>query len=265
MLIAIETSSALCSVALARVDRGELQCVARVEGPGIEPSQRVLAMIQSLLDETGLRSDAIEAIAFDAGPGSFTGLRIGCGVAQGLGFALSVPLVAVTSLEVVATCARASSTASAAASVPGQAHETRRRSKRVLVATDARMGQVYVCAYRDHGGRLRAEDEIAVYDPPRAIAYFRRVLEREPLDPGSVLAAGSGFGVAALLDRWVAGSGLACVPHASPDAATLARLAYVRFVAGETVPARYAGPLYVRDKVALDVDEQRALREGAGS
>ena len=80
-----------------------------------------------------------------------------------------------------------------------------------------------------------------------------------------MLAAGSGFGVAALLEQWVADSGLACAPQVSPDAATLARLAHLRFVAGDTVPARYAGPLYVRDKVALDVDEQRALREKIGS
>ncbi|MCL4748282.1 MAG: tRNA (adenosine(37)-N6)-threonylcarbamoyltransferase complex dimerization subunit type 1 TsaB [Burkholderiaceae bacterium] len=264
MLIAIETSSPLCSVALARMDRGELRCTSRVEGPGIETSRRVLAMIESLLDEAGLARDALEAIAFDAGPGSFTGLRIGCGVAQGLGYALSVPLVAVPSLEVLAVAARLSSAALDPVRATAGAGDEPQFPAGVLVASDARMGQVYACAYRDLGGRLRARDEIAVYDPPQALRYFGQVLDREKLEPASVLVAGGGFGAAAILDQWVARAGFARAPHEWPDAVTLARLAYARLAAGETVAAQDAGPLYVRDKVALDVDEQRALRTKAG-
>lgn len=250
-LIAIETSTAVGSVALAREQGGRLVCEALAEGAQ-EPSRRVLAMVESLLAGAGLAASSLDAIAFDAGPGSFTGIRIGVGVAQGIGFAVSVPLIGVSSLEILATAALAD------AAAPAQ-------GRLVLAAIDARMGQVYCGVFRQAGARARLVDAIVVCDPPEAVARFERALRAEGRDARAFagIAAGDAFTVHAPLAEWVASAPLDRAALGAPDAATLARIAMAKLAAGETVPAGDAAPIYVRDKVALDVREQRALRAGA--
>ena len=97
----------------------------RVEHAGQRHSELLLPMIRALLDEAGLRLADLDGIAFGAGPGSFTGLRIGCGVAQGLAFGANLPLVGVSTLEAMAETSR-----------------TVRGWTRVVVGLDARMQEV---------------------------------------------------------------------------------------------------------------------------
>lgn len=256
-LIAIETSTAVGSVALAREQGGRLVCEALAES-GQEPSRRVLAMVESLLAGAGLAASSLDAIAFDAGPGSFTGIRIGVGVAQGIGFAVSVPLIGVSSLEILATAALAGAAARADRAAPAPA-------RLVLAAIDARMGQVYCGVFRQAGARARLVDAIAVCDPLEAVARFERALQAGAGGARALagIAAGDAFTVHAPLGEWVESEPLERATVGAPDAATLARIAMAKLGAGETVAASDAAPIYVRDKVALDVREQRALRAGA--
>ena len=266
-LLAIGTSTDWCSVALHLRQSDGVRVVCADERAGQSQSRRLLPMIESLLRENGLAMSDLDAIGFDAGPGAFTSLRIGCGVAQGLGFALSIPLIPVGSLEALAE--------------QGGADWT-------FVATDARMNEVYWSVLRRIDGRpeaMRAACARRVDDAPGMFADWRAALAsgREMSAPPSaqdgdpcgglasapgdaspdptVVAIGDAFDRHPELREAADAEGLPVSAVPFPDARAIARLAAARFDAGEILAARDAAPIYVRDKVALDVNEQRALRQ----
>jgi tRNA threonylcarbamoyladenosine biosynthesis protein TsaB len=239
-LLALDASSGWCSAALAH--DGRLAFDSRAAGHS--HSRMLLPMIHGLLADAGLRLSDCDAIAFGAGPGAFTGLRIACGVAQGLAFGAGLPVVPVDCVAAAAEHARQ------LACVPD--------ARPVAVALDARMGEVYfalVAAERPGVplARLAA--------PARAAEQLLASLDAMGGSADAApLAAGDGF------ERWpeplaaVAARCGQCVPQAHARADAVARLALRALAAGLALPPAQAAPLYVRDKVALDVDEQRALR-----
>ena len=119
-IIALDTSTEYCSLAVWL--NGNI--VSREILAGQRHSELLLPMLHIMLTEIGITFNQIDGIAFGAGPGSFTGLRIACGVAQGLAFAQAVPIVGISTLEALA-----------------QQVDT----AKVLVALDARMGELYFC------------------------------------------------------------------------------------------------------------------------
>src|SRR4051794_4851566 len=133
-LLAIETSSEFCSVAAARGDA----VFARHEPAGQRHGELVLPMIDAVLGEAGLALADLDGIAYGAGPGAFTGLRIACGVTQGLALARSVPVVGVGTLMALSE---------EAAGEDGDAA--------MVACIDARMREVYHAAYRRTLGRWR--------------------------------------------------------------------------------------------------------------
>ncbi|HIN42684.1 MAG TPA: tRNA (adenosine(37)-N6)-threonylcarbamoyltransferase complex dimerization subunit type 1 TsaB, partial [Gammaproteobacteria bacterium] len=129
-VLAIETATEACSAAYADDD----QIIERFQIDPKGHSERILPMVESVLSEAGVVRAELEAIVFDSGPGSFTGIRIGAGVAQGIALGLDLPLVAVSSLMGLAQ--------GVSRVVDG--------CTAVLPAIDARMGQVYwACLVRD--------------------------------------------------------------------------------------------------------------------
>ena len=234
-ILALETSTQYCSCALSI--NGETRASQVLAGQS--HSDLLLPAVARLMADAGLGFAQLDAIAFGAGPGSFTGLRIACGAAQGLAFAHDLPVVAVASTEAVAE---------GAGLAHGAAH--------VISAFDARMGELYLAVYeRVEGDAL---DWREVQAPTLARADALPGLPELP-QGAAWFGAGSGFAVygAALLARYAPMQiDAACVPHAAAVASIGAR----RAVRGETVAAEHAAPLYVRNKVALDVREQAALR-----
>lgn len=208
--VAFETSSEWCSVALS-VD-GEIAAVERRAGH--RHSELALPMLEQLLARAQLKPVHLQAVAFGAGPGSFTGLRIACGVAQGLALARALPVIGISSLEAIAQ-------------ESGEA--------RVVACIDARMREVYYSAlekHADHWHEVIAAQCIAPQNAPRA--------------PGADwIGVGNGFAVYGNL-------GLTKVlPEVHPTAAAVAALAAPRLAAGQGVDAAQATPIYVRDKVAF--------------
>jgi tRNA threonylcarbamoyladenosine biosynthesis protein TsaB len=190
----------------------------------------LLPMIRAVLDEAGLRLADLDGIAFGAGPGSFTGLRIACGVAQGLAFGANLPLVGISTLEAIAETSR-----------------TAHGWTRVVAGLDARMQEVYFAAFEYAGDRWQADIEPCVIKPDAA-----------PLPQGSWCAAGNGFAVYPLLRERMSNTLLTCDTLISPTALAIGSLAQPRFAAGEGVAARDAAPLYVRQRVALTTVERGA-------
>ena len=226
-ILAIDASTETCAVALGDGRDWHERSVAA----GQRHSEMLLPMIGGLLDECGLALAELDGIAFGAGPGSFTGLRIACGVAQGLALGAGLPLVGVSTLEALAETAR-----------------LRDGTTQVIAALDARMQEVYMAAYRHDGTRW--QEAVAPAVAPPAVA---------PLPAGAAWAGvGSGFAAYPALRQRCAHLLVSCEPLLAPAATAIGTLALPRLAAGEGVAARDAAPIYLRHKVALTSAERDA-------
>lgn len=238
-ILAVETSSEYCSVALwqdgAVTERRELV--------GQKHSEMLLAMLDGLLQDSGLRIQDLDGIGFGKGPGSFTGVRIACGVAQGLAFGANLQVVGVCTLQALAQASG--------------------RDK-VIAALDARMGEIYLAAYEKIDGAW-----VTIVEPCLCKAAAA------PLLAGAGwYGAGSGFAVyGAELSARYAGQLNGVDAQAVLQAGAVAQLAANEFAQGHALDAAQALPLYLRDKVALKTSEREAERalappsqagEGAG-
>jgi len=221
-LLAIETSSEACSVALAVA--GEVREL-HLHAP-MQHAELLLPSISRLMAEAELAVSALDAIAFGRGPGSFTSLRIGIGVVQGLAWAVQRPVVPCSSLAAVAQDAL--DRAGAAAHY-------------VSVAVDARMQEVFSADFElGSDGLARGISEERVSAP--SLLRFEA--------PGPFIAAGNGFDRFAELKPGRAAA-VACCADASPHAAAIARLAAAWLVDHDPLPADQAQPVYIRNNVAV--------------
>ena len=232
--LAFDTSTDQMSVALTDGVR-----VWQHSGPGgALASTTLIPAILALLDEAGLALGQLDAIVFGRGPGSFTGLRTACSVAQGLAFGANrgagIAVLPVDTLMAVAEEARFAQ--AGALTAPGG-------PLRITALLDARMDEMYVQTYEFAGGQCQPVEHCLLIRPEHFLA-----------DPAAQLLAGNVFGVyAGRLPAALAG--LPCVP-ALPTATALLRLAPALAAAGQCMEAALALPLYVRDKVALTSDER---------
>lgn len=223
-LLVLDTSTEWCSAALWL----DGQILARRVLAGQRHSSLLLPMVDELLHESDIGLRQLDGIGYGAGPGSFTGLRIACAVTQGLAFGASLPVVGVSTLQSIAE-------------QTGAGH--------VLTVLDARMAEVYWAAYQRDANGWRA-----VSDPQLA-------LPESVVVPGESewIGAGNGFAVLGEALRPRLAAQLARIDDTlMPDAAAMAPLAARAFERGEGVDAALAAPIYLRDKVALTIDERRA-------
>jgi len=215
-LLAFDTATEACTAALWL----DGQVLERLEHRS-QHSEHLLAMIDNLLVEAGLVIRQLDAIAFGRGPGSFTGLRIGAGIAQGLAFAADLPVVPVSSLAALAQ------------GVP---------ANRVLSALDARMHQIYWGAYvRNAHGVMELLGEEQVLAPGQVT---------QPEGSGWT-GAGSGWDAyAAAIEPLLSQCLVGRLADRVPLARGVAELALAGFHSGKTVSAAMAQPVYIRDDVA---------------
>ena len=225
-ILALETSTEYCSVALWQDGAVSERC----ELVGQKHSEVLLAMLDDLLKDAGIRVKQVDGIAFGKGPGSFTGVRIACGVTQGLALGANLNVVGVCTLQALAEASG---------------------KDKVIAAIDARMSELYLAAYEQREGGW-----LTVVEPCLCKA------SDAPLVAGAGwFGVGSGFAVneAALSARY--GQQLFAVDkQAVPQASAVARLAAIEFARGNAVDAALALPLYLRDKVALKTSERLVSR-----
>jgi tRNA threonylcarbamoyladenosine biosynthesis protein TsaB len=225
-LLAFETATEACSVALW-LD-GEVR--ERFEVAPRRHAELALPWADALLAEAGVAKSQLDAIAVGRGPGAFTGVRLGIALAQGIALGLDRPVVPVSTLSALAAPVAAD---------------------RVIAAIDARMGEVYLGAFRRDGGLLVAELPEAI-GKPGAIGL-----------PGGDGWHGAGTGFSAVDGALVVrlGERLASVQAtALPRASDVARLAAPMLARGEAVAPERAEPAYLRDNVALTLAEQQARK-----
>ncbi|GKW02087.1 tRNA (adenosine(37)-N6)-threonylcarbamoyltransferase complex dimerization subunit type 1 TsaB [Pectobacterium carotovorum] len=220
-ILALDTATEACSVALW--NEGEIHSLFEICPR--EHTQRILPMVQQVLADSGLTLKDLDALAFGQGPGSFTGVRIGIGIAQGLALGADLPLLGVSSLATMA-----------------QGAFRLTQATHVLAAIDARMGEVYWgCYQRDADGSWQGESEEAVLKPEQVQAL-----------------------TAALSGKWATvGTGWETYPelvnHSSlvlakgdvllPQAQDMLPLACQLWLAGKAVSVENAQPRYLRNEV----------------
>lgn len=222
IVLAIETSSEVASVALLYDDR----LITR-EATGVQThSQTILPMAQSLLSEAGLQLRDCDGIAFGCGPGSFTGVRTACAIAQGLAYGAGLPVVPVVGLLAMAHALRESD-----------------GPNDVLAVLDARMGEVYWAQYR-------FDQDWHVVSSPALSLPAHIMVQGSPAATGNGLAQYADLLPPSL--RALAGS------TALPHAAAVADLGRLAIRQGNGVAAIDAQPLYLRNKIALTTAERLA-------
>lgn len=225
-LLALETTTEACSVALVHGD----QLLMRSELAPRRHTELVLPMAEALLAEAGLGRHALDAIAVGRGPGAFTGVRIGVAFAQGIALALDIPVVAVSSLAALALEADADDAA-------------------ILAVIDARMGEIYAGSYRHD-----AEGGLVALMPECVLKPAQLHLPDAP----AWRVVGSGWATyAEILGARLSGVLRGADGARYPQAARIAELAVPEFLAGHAVAPELALPVYLRDKVALTLAEQR--------
>lgn len=222
-ILALEASTEYCSVALWQ----DGNIASRCELVGQKHSEVLIEMLDGLLCAEEVKLAQVDGIAFGMGPGSFTGVRIACGVAQGLALGVDLPVVGVCTLQALAQAS---------------GHD------KVIAALDARMAEVYHAAYERHG-----ETWVTVCEPSLCLP------QAAPQVAGSGwFGAGSGFAAhGTALGEYYAGQLAGSDAQAVPQASAIAMLAAPLFAAGQGVDAAQAMPLYLRDKVALKTSERQ--------
>lgn len=226
-ILAIETSTELASVAL--LHRGQL--AARESAGAQTHSMSVPAMVQALLADAGLKVAQCDALAYGMGPGSFTGVRTACGLAQGLAYGASLRVAPVVTLMAMAETARQS----------GAGND-------VLAVLDARMGEVYRAQYR-YDGRWHCVAEPALSAAADVAAIGTPVV--------------CGNGLSACPDGFAHLDHLQRLPAIMPHASAVAMLAVDMVRENALLAPRDAQPLYLRNKVALTTAERIAVAAGA--
>ncbi|MGK2946546.1 MAG: tRNA (adenosine(37)-N6)-threonylcarbamoyltransferase complex dimerization subunit type 1 TsaB [Candidatus Malihini olakiniferum] len=222
-ILALDTATEACSVALWN----DGQVFSLCEVCPREHAQRVLPMVQQVLHKNGVVLNSLDALAFGQGPGSFTGIRIGIGIAQGLALGADLPMLGISTLATIA-----------------QGAWSRMGATRVLAAIDARMGEVYWAEYqRDDDGTWLGDDSESVLTP-------QQVLERTMALSGEWVRAGAGWETYPMLAvhddiSLISGDML------SPQAQDMLPLAYHQWHRGNAVSVANALPRYLRNNVAL--------------
>jgi tRNA threonylcarbamoyladenosine biosynthesis protein TsaB len=215
-ILALDTATEQCSVALMRDDVVFERCVRTAR----DHADLVLGMVEEVMREASLSLQHLDGIAFGRGPGGFTGIRIGVGVAQGLAFGAELPTVGVSDLLAIAQQV-----------AEGQGD--------VLVCMDARMGEVYWAVFQvDESGLLQPRS-IERVGPPADVVWSEQLH----------VAAGTGF--AAYPDLCERFKHTTMRADVLPRASDIAKLAELEFKAGRGLPPRDAQPTYVRNDVAV--------------
>ncbi|MCJ7975815.1 tRNA (adenosine(37)-N6)-threonylcarbamoyltransferase complex dimerization subunit type 1 TsaB [Aeromonas veronii] len=219
-ILAVDTATEACSAALLVGDK----LFSRWEEAPRDHTRKILPMVQAVLEDAGISLSDLDAIAFGRGPGSFTGVRIGISVAQGLAFGAGVPLIGISTLAAMAQ---------GAYRLDG--------AEQMLTAIDARMNEVYFGRYELIDGRMQLVGDEVVSEPA-ALVDVRGKLA------GPVTCVGTGFEtygetLSGLADE------LAVSQVRFPAAEDMLPLARAAWLTGEAVPVEQATPVYLRDKV----------------
>ena len=226
-LLALDTATEACSVALLR--GGEKTHLAQFAQR--EHTKHILPMVDEILAQAGITLHQVDALVFGRGPGSFTGVRIGAGIAQGLAFGAELPVIPVSNLAAMA-----------------QAAYVQYQAENVLTAIDARMNEVYFAQWQaqkvrsDFGEFLDWQPIIAeqVCSPSNVIEQVAQQHHE------NAVLAGTGWAAYPELNEANLGK---ATEITLPSALYMLDLALPKWFAGETISPLEIEPIYLRNEV----------------
>lgn len=217
-ILALDTATEACSVALSY--QGNISAVDELS-PRTH-TQRILPMIDELLQKAGITINHVDTLVFGRGPGSFTGVRVGVGIAQGLALGANLPVVGVSNLLTMAE----------------QAYQ-QLGAREVVALIDARMGEVYFAQYsHDENGWHTVVNE-QVCSPESAIAQIQTT--KQPVVVGTGWSVYRQFAEADL--------DVVCTEITLPSAQFMLALAQSEIEQGNTQSAFEVEPVYLRNEV----------------
>jgi len=246
-LLAFDTSTEILSVAVCRPTAAGTQIWEYSGAGGAKASTDLIATVMDLLRQADMPLQTLDASCFGAGPGSFTGLRTACSVAQGLAFGANVPVLPVDTLMAVAETARMQM--SLQMDTPHRAEAP----LEIIALLDARMDEMYAARYAFDGAQWSTLEPSHLVRPD---AFALPVHTRGADVPNAV--AGNVFAVYG--DRLAAAMGGTPQVAALPTATAMLHLAPTLLAQGLAVTAAEALPLYIRDKVAQTTAERMAAK-----
>lgn len=216
-ILAIDAATEACSVALQIDD----QVISKFELAPQQHSQKLLPFVDEVLANAGIKLNQLDAIAYGQGPGSFTGVRIGVSVTQGLAFGADLPVVGVSNLAAMA-----------------QQAISQHQSETVVAAIDARMSEVYFAVYQNKNG-------LAANQLPEMVSKPED-LNAQPFP--DALAVGTGWQTyeSELTEKF----GCKASEIYLPSAEFMLPLALEDIKAGKVFSAEHAQPNYVRNEVS---------------
>lgn len=234
-ILALETSTHACSAAFLEGTSENFNSIERFELAPRNHTQLILPMIDAVLDEAGYTIHDMDVLAFGRGPGAFTGVRVATGVVQAISYGADLPVAQISSLAAIAQ------------GVYRQYQQSFNKTvRRVLVANDARMGEMYFAAYEYQDGFMTLQNQERLIKPESLL---------ELLDTGdfdkSWTAVGSGWQefYEQLADK-VLGFEQLQEDYEYPHAQDIAYLALNEAGSGNLVKAEQVRPVYLRDNVA---------------
>ena len=227
-ILALDTATEACSAALNL--NGEV--VELFELSPRRHSRDLLPMVESLLAESEIKLNQLDAIAFGRGPGAFTGLRVATAMTQGLAYAVDLPVIPVSTLAALAQ----------------QAYREHQATN-VLSAIDARMGEVYWGAFSEDNGLMQPLMEEIVMAPDKVSAP-------DKASAPEIAADWFGIGTGWAFQDQIAIPVTTTEAETWPHAKDIAILAADDFNKGLLLAAELAMPVYLRDKVALKKSER---------
>ena len=250
-ILAIETSTPTCHIALWQPQASPAVLHEQSLEGTAGHAESVLPLIDAVLAQAAIDRSALGLVAFGQGPGAFTGIRLGCSVAQSIAFALDLPLMAVGALQAVAAQSEA----------PNDAVQ--------IIALDARMDELYLAAYGPGLIELQSPVLLGAADverfiTPRLPYWLRYAKSHEPAQ-----LIGQGWQVVSrclsptVMKHLMAQRVQWRDEEALPTAKAVAQVAFQRWQNGLTIPPERALPLYLRDKVAF-TSQERAQGQGLG-
>lgn len=241
-ILALDSASAVCGVALLCVHQSQRQHYVVEHHGSTEHAERMLPLIDQVLTQANLKRADLDLIAFAQGPGGFTGLRVACGVAQGLAYGLGLKVAAVPSLLGVA------------------AQQAQHDIETIeIVVADARMQELYVGAYQQTTtGAWYALHKPMLIHHSQVLQYIQHVLAQQQSFKNPSVLRVSGDGLVAFPDLLAS---LQALPvHLGgtelPKATTIADLAWLQYQHQQLIEPALAAPLYVRNRVAFTTAER---------
>ncbi len=249
-ILAFDTSSNACSVALLDGEAHNFSCTGRFKMAPRQHTQLILPMIDEVLDEAGYSIKQVDVLAFGRGPGAFTGVRVATGVVQAIAYGADLPVAQISSLAAIAQGVY-SAQVKYATDVAPIAH--------ILVANDARMDEIYCAAYEMKAGFMNLINTEEVMKPE--LFKGARDVKLSQMTPSSSqvdatwLCAGNAWSIyakqlASLAKQCVLKADIDLEKLSYPDAQYIAYLAFKEIQNNSLVDAAQASPVYLRNNVA---------------